>query len=95
MSKKDRQTVMDTRVKNKGKLPAKKNGGSDAKQKANEGNHKAQLAALKRKLAVLTAKAAGKDDGNEADGDDDSEAPDNAGDCFGGRHKKKKRQKKE
>ena len=89
MSKADRHTVMDTRIKNKGKSLAKKAGGSNAKHKAKDVGHKAQLAALKRKLAALTAKVAGKDETPEVD-DDNSDTPDSAGDCFGGRHRKQK-----
>ena len=90
MSKADRQTVMDTRVKNKGKSPAKKAGSSGAKHKAKDVGHKAQLAALKRQIAALTAKAAGKKDEHNDDDDASSGTLDNAGDCFGGRHRKQK-----
>lgn len=90
LSKEDRQTVMDTRVKNKSK-----GGGKRQKSEAGTGNKaklrdiKAQVSELKRTLASIQAKRPGSSDGD----DDDSDAPDNAGDSFGGRQNKK--QKKE
>ena len=88
MTKEDRQTVMDTRVKGTNKNK-KGSGGSKSKTKAGGKDHKAQVAALKRKLAALTANKSSKCDDEEAD--DDSSAPDNAGDSFGGRQKKKQK----
>ena len=81
MSDTDKQTVMDTRKKNKAKghTPNKKKGGSDMK---------AQIADLKRSIAAMQSKTS-DDDGDKSD----SDVPDNAGDAFGGRQKKK--QKKE
>ena len=88
MTKEDRQTVMDTRVKGTNKNK-KGSGGSKSKTKAGGKDHKAQVAALKRKLAALTANKSSKCDDEEAD--DDSTALDNAGDSFGGRQKKKQK----
>jgi hypothetical protein len=81
MSDTDKQTVMDTRKKNraKGTTPNKKKG-SDLKS---------QIADLKRSIAAIQSKTS-DDDGEKSDA---SDVPDNAGDAFGGRQKK--RQKKE
>jgi hypothetical protein len=81
MSDADKQTVMDTRKKNraKGTTPNKKKG-SDLKS---------QIADLKRSIAAIQSKTS-DDDGEKSD---ESDVPDNAGDAFGGRQKK--RQKKE
>ena len=85
MSDSDKQTVMDTRKKNKAKglTPGKKNsGGNDLK---------AQFATMKRTLAAMQSKKSSKDaDSNDSE---DSDVADNAGDAFGGRRSKK--QKKE
>ena len=78
---------MDTRVKNKGK------GGKLQKSDSGGGNIaklrdiRTQLSELKRTLNSIQAKR-GEPDG---DGNDDSDAPDKAGDSFGGRQKKRKR----
>lgn len=82
MSDADKQTVMDTRKKNKLK------GTTPNKKKA--GDLKSQLAELKRSIASLQSKSSKEDEKDESD---DSDVPDNAGDAFGGRQKKK--QKKE
>jgi hypothetical protein len=85
MSDSDKQTVMDTRKKNKAKglTPGKKSGGSN--------DLKAQFAAMKRTLAAMQSKKSTKDaDSNDSD---DSDVAENAGDAFGGRRSKK--QKKE
>ena len=81
MSDADKQIVMGTRKKNKAKgtTPSKKKG-SDLKS---------QIADLKRSIAAMQSKTS-DDDGEKSDG---SDVPDNAGDAFGGRQKK--RQKKE
>lgn len=81
MSDADKQTVMDTCKKNlaKGTTPNKKKG-SDLKS---------QIADLKRSIAAIQSKTS-DDDGEKSD---ESDVPDNAGDAFGGRQKK--RQKKE
>jgi hypothetical protein len=81
MSDADKQTVMDTRKKNKAKgyTPGKKKG-SDLKS---------QIAELKRSIAAMQSVPSEGDDGKL----EDSDVPDNAGDAFGGRQKKK--QKKE
>ena len=85
MSKEDNQTVMDTRKANKTK-GLKKESGNKNKFK----DIKAKVAELKRSLAAIQVKQSGC---NDADCDDNSETPDNTGDSFGGRQKK--RQKKE
>jgi hypothetical protein len=82
LSDSDKQTVMETRKKNKAKglKPGKNKQISDVKT---------QLADLKRKIAQLKSKSA-DDNGNDSDS---SDVPENAGDAFGGRQQKK--QKKE
>jgi hypothetical protein len=82
MSDADKQTVMDTRKKNKLKVM------TPNKKKASD--LKSQIAELKRSIASLQSKSSNDD---EKDKSDNSEVPDNAGDAFGGRQKKK--QKKE
>ena len=82
LSDSDKQTVMDTRKKNKAKGTPNKKQVSDVKS---------QLAELKRKIAQMKSKSSSVDDDN---GDSDSsEALDNAGDAFGGRQQKKKQKK--
>jgi hypothetical protein len=83
MSDGDKQVVMDTRKKNRAK------GGTPNKKKGD--NLKSQIADLKRSIAAMQSKASEGDD--TADSSDNSDAPNNAGDAFGGRSKKK--QKKE
>ena len=83
MSDTDKQTVMDTRKKNKAK------GLTPNKKKV--GDLKTQLAELKRSIAAMQSKTSSHDD--IKDDSDSSDVPDNAGDAFGGRQKKK--QKKE
>jgi hypothetical protein len=80
MSDADKQTVMDTRKKNKSK------GTTPNKKKAND--LKAQLAELKRSIAKMQSKSSIDD---EKDDSDSPDTPDNAGDAFGGRQKKKQR----
>ena len=89
LSKKDRQTVIDTRKKNKAK---------EGRRQASETNStpssakkfkdiKSQVAELKRTLASIQSKQVSDDDTDDA-----SLAPaDNAGDTFGGRQKKKQK----
>ncbi|KAI2493250.1 hypothetical protein MHU86_21287 [Fragilaria crotonensis] len=79
MSDADKQTVMDTRKKNraKGTMPNKKKG-SDLKS---------QIADLKRSIAAIQSKTS-DDDGEKSD---ESDVPDNAGDAFGGRQKKRQK----
>jgi hypothetical protein len=84
LSKDERQTVMDTRVKNKNKSGKKESASYSKKFK----DIKSKVAELKRTLAALQSNKSGDDDASE-----DGETPDNAGDSFGGRQKKK--QKKE
>ena len=84
LSKEDRQTVTDTRVKNKGKS-TKKDTNSYSKTFK---DIKSKVAELKRTLASLQTKPCCDDDA-----DDDEDTPDNTGDAFGGRQRKK--QKKE
>ena len=81
MSDADKQTVMDTRKKNKAK------GTTPTKRKVSD--VKAQLAELKKSIAAIKNSNASKDDDTSAT--DDSSVPDNAGDSFGGRNKKKAR----
>ncbi|KAI2491295.1 hypothetical protein MHU86_23277 [Fragilaria crotonensis] len=81
MPEKEKNTVMETRKKNKEK------GGTPHKKKAP--NLKSQIADLKRSIAALKKTS---DDETE-DSSDAPDAPNNAGDAFGGRNKKK--QKKE
>jgi hypothetical protein len=81
MSDTDKNTIMDTRKKNKAK------GTTPNKKKS--GDMKAQIADLKRSIAAMQSKASKDDDKSGSD----SDVPDNAGDAFGGRQKKK--QKKE
>ena len=88
MSSEDKQVVLDTRKKNKDKKHGK---GDKSRNASDVGTRlkdiKSQMSELKRTIASLSkTKASG-------DADDDSEAPDNAGDSFGGRQSKK--QKKE
>ena len=84
MSADDKQTVLDTRKKNKGKSP-KGRKVSEVGTKLKD--IKSQMAELKRTIASLSKNKTSPDDGNESD------TPDNAGDSFGGRQNKK--QKKE
>ena len=80
MSDADKETVMETRKKNKAK------GTTPTKRKVSD--VKSQLADLKRSIAALKLNKA-KDDDTSAT--DDSSVPDNAGDAFGGRSSKKSR----
>jgi hypothetical protein len=83
MSDTDKQTVMDTRKKNKAK------GSTPNKKKSSD--LRTQLAELKRSIAAMQSKSSSNDDTD--DSTDVSDVGDNAGDAFGGRQKKK--QKKE
>ena len=83
MSDTDKQTVMETRKKNKarGLTPGKKaSGGNDLK---------AQFAAMKRTLAAMQTKKTSKEKGG--DDDSDSDIAEHAGDAFGGRRSKKQK----
>ena len=80
MSDTDKQTVMDTRKKNKAK------GTTSGKKKGND--LKAQFAELKRTLAAMQSKSSKNDD---TDDTVDTDVSDNAGDAFGGRQKKKQK----
>ena len=90
LSKEDRQTVIDTRLKNKAK------GGRGKGRQVSEvctgaeklKTIKSKMAELQRTLASIKAK---QNDNTGDDDDDSSHAPDNAGDSFGGRQKKKQR----
>jgi hypothetical protein len=81
LSDSDKQTVMDTRKKNKAK------GITPGRRQASD--VKTQIAELKRTIAQMKQKPK-EDDGAETDS---SDTPDNAGDAFGGRQQKKKQKK--
>lgn len=83
LSVSDKQTVMDTRKKDKAKgiTPGKPRQTSDVKS---------QIAELKRTIAQMKSKSSKDDDSADSDS---SEVPDNAGDAFGGRQQKKKQKK--
>ena len=81
MSDNDKQTVMDTRKKNKSK------GTTPNKKKA--GDMKLQINELKRSIAAMQSKLSNDDNKSGSD----SDVPHNAGDAFGGCQNKK--QKKE
>jgi hypothetical protein len=89
LSKEDKQTVIDTRVSNK----AKGGRGKKVAGVLTTGDKKAlkeitsQVSDLKRRLASLKMS---KTDSTDIDSDEDDAVPDNAGDAFGGRIKKKK-----
>ena len=90
MSKEDRQKVIDTRLKNKAK------GGRNVSEINTTANNKKLreikdlVTELKRTIASIQSKSSGETDNAD---DDDSDAPDNAGDSFGGRsHKKQKKE---
>ncbi|KAI2514184.1 hypothetical protein MHU86_77 [Fragilaria crotonensis] len=90
LSKEDRQTVMNARVENKNKGTRKRQTSEVSTGSKKLKDIKLQMAELKRTLASIQSKQSSgtvDDDGN------DSDTPDNAGDSFGGRQKKK--QKKE
>ena len=78
-SEKDKNVVMETRKKNKAK------GGTPYKKKAS--NLKSQIADLKRSIAALKKTS----DDEAEDCSDANDAPNNAGDAFGGRNKKKQK----
>ena len=78
MSNAEKETVMETRTKNKAK------GTTPTERKI--GDVKTQLADLKRLIAALKL-AKAKDDDTSAT--DNSSVPDNIGDAFGGRSSKK------
>ena len=77
---------MDSRVKNKGKGRKRHKSDSGNGNKVKLRDIRAQVSELRRTLASIQAKRGAPDD----DADNDSDAPDNAGDSFGGRQKKKK-----
>ncbi len=79
----DKQTVMDTKKKNKAK------GMTPGKRKGND--LKSQFAELKHTLAAIQSKSSKNNNTDETI--DSSDVSENAGDAFGGRQKKK--QKKE
>ena len=84
MSDADKQTVMDTRKKNKAK------GGIPTKRKVSDVSVQAQIADMKKYIVTAIKQGhASKDDDTATT--DDSSVPDNAGDSFGGRNKKKAR----
>ena len=72
MSEADKQTVMDTRKKNKAK------GFTSGKKKS--GDLKSQIAELKRSIASMQSVPSESDSGRSEDPD----VPDNAGDAFFG-----------
>jgi hypothetical protein len=81
MSDAEKQTVMDTRKKNKAR------GTTPTKRKVSD--VKAQLAKLKKSIAATKLSNASKDD--DASAADDSCVSDNDGDSFGGRNRKRSR----
>ena len=83
LSKEDRQTVIDTRVSNKAKGGRKASEVGSATKRLKD--IKQQVAELKRSLAAI--KTNPQDAGDDASPD----APDNAGDSFGGRQQKKQK----
>lgn len=85
LSKEDRQTVIETRVSNKTKGGRKVSEAGSASKKLKDIKH--QVAELKRSIAAI------KTNQQEAGDDTSPDAPDNAGDSFGGRQQK--RQKKD
>jgi hypothetical protein len=90
MDKDNKQKVMDARKKNKAKSGKKNRQVSDVSStpEKNLKEIKAQVAALKRSLPQLKSSS---NDSKETDNvdDDDDDTPDNAGDSFGGRSRKK------
>jgi hypothetical protein len=82
MSDADKETVMSTRKTNKAK------GTTPTKRKM--ADVKTQLADLKRTVAALKLAKTARDDDTSAT--DDSSVPDNAGDAFGGRNSKKRKE---
>ena len=81
LSKKDRQTDLDTRKANKFK---------DGSKKGAWGKNKYKVADLKRCLAALQYQHCGH---NDDEGDDNSETPDNVGNSFGeGQRNKQKKE---
>lgn len=90
LSREDRQTVMDARVENKNKGTRKRQTSKVSTGSKKLKDIKLQMAELKRTLASIQSK---QSSGTADDDGDDSDTPDNAGDSFGGRQKKK--QKKE
>ena len=89
MDKDDKQKVMDARKKNKTKGGKKNRQVSDVSvtpDKASLKDIKAQVAALKRSLSQLKSSSSDPKDNDNVEDDD---TPDNAGDSFGGRSRKK------
>ena len=86
LSKDDRQTVIDTRVKNKAKGGRKGRQASEVCSGDKMKTIKSKMAELQRTLTSIKAKQSADDDDDDA-----SDVPDNAGDSFGGRQKKKQR----
>ena len=86
LSKEDRQTVIDTRAENKNR-GGRKRQASDVTTTTSTKlkGIKSQMDELKRTLAALKSKQPSAND------DNDSVTPDNAGDAFGGRSKKKQK----
>ena len=80
MSSKDKQVVLDTRKKNKGKSPKKGRQVSEVVTKLQD--IKSQMAELKRTIASISKSRPSDAVGNESD------TPDNAADSFGGRQQK-------
>ena len=85
MSDTDKDTVMATRKTNK-----TKKGISGTPTKRKVADVKTQIADLKRTVAALKLARAARDDDTSAT--DDSSVPDNAGDAFGGRTSKKRKE---
>jgi hypothetical protein len=80
ISSEDKQVVLGTRKKNKGKSPKKGRQVSEVVTKLQD--IKSQMAELKRTIALLSKSKPSDADGNESD------TPDNAADSFGGRQQK-------
>jgi hypothetical protein len=88
LSKEDKQTVIDTRVANK----AKGGRGRKVHEVCSGGSAKKLKEEIKNQVAELKQTLASLKSGKDSTGDDKSnndETPDNAGDSFGGRQKKK------
>ena len=85
LSKDDRQTVIDTRASNK----AKGGRGRKISEIGCSGSSKKSLKEIKTQVAALKRKLASLISGKSFPESDDDDVPDNAGDSFGGRQKKK------
>ena len=89
MSDTNKETVITTRKNNKAKGITRK-GISGTPTKRKVADVRTQIADLKRTVAALKLAQAARDDDTSAT--DDSSVPDNAGDAFGGRASKKRKE---